>query len=299
MKKIIWLLVDKLNLDSFIATNLRSSIILNRIIPSCTYYSYNSLKTITVNGVKFEIRPKDMVQHKILKTNIKFPEVYGIDLFMKKLESIKYNEPLTVFDIGSNCGQFSLLFTSIFLSKYPDKKVQTHCFEANPFVFSYLKRNLSLNGILNEKITSNNLGVGERSGKLTIQMPKRNSGAGSLLRDYQHEENVKEEVNMISIDEYFEKNDNIKHIHFMKIDVEDFEPFVLRGSDKVIKKFLPDLYMESGQDYDSQMFIYRYLWDNKYTIYAESKTKELTRITEKNVKDWANKRGFFNIYATH
>jgi FkbM family methyltransferase len=299
MKKIIWTIIDKLNLDAYAITYQRKNKFLNRLIPPTTYYSFNTEKNIKVNDVEFTIKPRDMVQHKLLKPNIRFPEVYGIDLFMKKLEDLKYDEPLTVFDIGSNCGQFSLLFTSLFLSKYPGKKIQVHCFEANPYTYKYLERNFAKNPSLSLSITKNNIGIGEEKGKLTIQMPKRNSGAGSLVRDYQNEENVTAEVNIQSLDEYFDNNQKLKQVNFMKIDVEDFEPFVLRGAQNIIEKFSPDLYMESGQDYESQMFIYRYLWHHSYTIYAESKTKELTQITEKNVEDWANKHDFFNIYATH
>ncbi len=54
----------------------------------------------------------------------------------------------------------------------------------------------------------------------------------------------KYEVNKLTLDSYFEKNENLA-VDLMKIDVEGLETRILEGSRKVLSKFSPILLMEA------------------------------------------------------
>jgi hypothetical protein len=51
-------------------------------------------------------------------------------------------------------------------------------------------------------------------------------------------------VPCISLDELFLKNKSIKSISVLKIDVEGYEPFVLRGAAGIIDEFKPVIVVE-------------------------------------------------------
>ena len=298
IKTIIWKIVDGLNLDSLISSKFRKNRFLIKFIPDSSFYADSRRKKITIEGVNFELNPSDLVQHVLFKPKLLTVGDYGIHHFLQQVKNKYHNhKEIFVLDIGANCGQFCLLFASFFRKHHPDKKVTIHAFEPNPYVFNLLSKNLSLNKSLSQGIKPIEKGLGENESLLEIQMPYRNSGAGSLLRNYQHEPNVTASVEITSIDHYFEKDSLTNKIHFLKIDVEGFEPMVLKGGDQTIQKFQPDLYIEMGQDEESQKFIYSFLWEKGYNIYAEL-DGSLIEVSDKNESLLIKESGLYNIFAT-
>ena len=129
-------------------------------------------------------------------------------------------------------------------------------------------------------------------------MPLRNSGAGSLLRNYQNEPHEIHLVDIISLDEYIKEEKLANYdVCFLKIDVEGFENNVLIGASDLIDKNSPDIYIEMGQGEDGQKFIINFLKQKNYTLFAEIKTR-LTKITDANEDSFIRMTELYNIFAT-
>lgn len=295
MKKLLYYVIDYLNIDSIIGTYFRKSKSLVRLIPPYEFYSGDRRKRIKINGVKFIIEPRDLVQHILLKPDVLNTEDYGLKYLMCCLEKYK-DSNVVVFDIGSNCGQFSLLGSDEIEDRFPNMKVSFHAFEPNPFVFKRLTQNYKLNQHLESNIKFFNKGIGSKEEFLEIQMPLRNSGAGSLLRNYQNEPNEVHLVEIIRLDEHVRSQEIKELIVFLKIDVEGFEPMVLTGASELIKSNLPDIYIEMGQGYEKQKFIFNFLREIGYELFADINS-ELSIVNHENEDSFIRDGGLYNVLA--
>lgn len=121
-----------------------------------------------------------------------------------------------------------------------------HAFEPNPFVFEKRQTNFSLNPELNDKYKLNNIGIAEKKGVLDFFWNKQNSGGGSFAPN--NENTKKESIEVITLDEYVNEN-NLKNIQFIKIDVEGYEPQVLKGAIETIKKYKPSIFIEVSPEW--------------------------------------------------
>lgn len=297
MKKIIFTIIDLFNIDSLISSYFRNSAFLIRLIPDPLFYNQSTKKKIKVNGINFIIEPSDLVQYALFKPKLVNTEMYGIQYLLVQAPDYGKAKNL-IFDIGANCGQFSLLTLSYLKEKFPDLSFTIHSFEPNPYVFERLSGNIKENANIAENIKCFKKGIGNESATLQIQMPLRNSGAGSLLRNYQHEPNETHSVDIISLDEHVKKEGLTEYkICFLKIDVEGFEPQVLKGANDTITNFLPDIYIEMGQDEDKQRFIINFLKGKNYILYAEVESG-FVKITDSNELGFIRESGLYNIFAT-
>ena len=137
----------------------------------------------------------------------------------------------TVFDIGSNKGQFILLIKKLFKDKIfysfePIREIlekQKNFFKNKENFFFY------------------NLGIGEKSEKKKFYITNRRDSSSFLKvehrikgnKDYQIEE--EREINIKSLDEIFNQKILLEPI-LMKIDVQGFELEVLKGSSNILRK---------------------------------------------------------------
>jgi len=137
----------------------------------------------------------------------------------------------TVFDIGSNKGQFILLIEKLFKDKIfysfePIREIlekQKNFFKNKENFFFY------------------NLGIGEKSEKKKFYITNRRDSSSFLKvehrikgnKDYQIEE--EREINIKSLDEIFNQKILLEPI-LMKIDVQGFELEVLKGSSNILRK---------------------------------------------------------------
>jgi|TARA_B110000467_G_C18234393_1_gene430641 FkbM family methyltransferase len=151
-----------------------------------------------------------------------------------------------LLDIGANIGLTSCLegngFDKIF------------CFEPNPQVFRILQTNIEITFGINHKVTLNNFGLGEGNKQLELTIPKTNYG-GAFLREgntYSNDIllskdnitdpskaydylNVSIKDSKTHLNELFLNNIPSGSRGVIKIDVEGYEPYVL----KAIAKTLP------------------------------------------------------------
>lgn len=180
-------------------------------------------------------------------------------------QKLKNEKQVTVFDVGANVGTYSILLHNIF-----KEKAQVFSFE--PSVKTY--RKLVENTRQLPGITVHNFGMGSEDATLTLFSNKDESGLASVYhRKLDHldiDMNKTEEIEIKTIDGFCNQN-NISHIHFLKIDVEGHEMKVLEGAKKIIgSKNVDFIQFEfGGCNIDSRTYFqdFFYLLKDDYNIY--------------------------------
>lgn len=263
-------------LDGFIASQYHKTqwYLFQKLIPDSTFYKQEDEKTIRRYGVLFKIQPADFMQWALFRDL----QDAHVDAALRVLDPSKRT---LVLDIGANCGNFSLAFAQLVRSNNWDKQILA--FEPNPRIFSRLGHNLNLNPSLKNVVQLVNKGIGERADILELQLPLRNTGAGSLVRNYEHEPHEKYRVEIVSIDDFLTDRDLLP-VEFIKIDVENFEFYVLKGAEKTIDRYRPAIYMEMGAGQIRQDDILLFFERNDYALYGEERGR-FVLIEERNYKD--------------
>ena len=154
-----------------------------------------------------------------------------------------------VIDAGGNIGLTALMLSRLL----PDGHV--HVFEALPANAAYLRQNVAGNGIGN--VTVNAVALGDRPGRVAMR------GVGSSSHVAPSDEAV---IPMVTLDGYMAEA-GLDRVDFVKMDVEGFEPAVLAGAVKLIRRFRPPILMEFNtwclayvQGFEARAFARR-LWD--------------------------------------
>lgn len=148
-----------------------------------------------------------------------------------------------VLDIGANIG----IMTYHLSKSLPNSRVIA--VEPMPENFDVLKRIVSKQELKNVELTQ--LAVGETEGKVTMILPDNKGVKMQGLSHVKHEtieewnEGEEVEVAMTTIDALTTE----RKIQGIKMDVENFEYFALKGSKETIKRDQPIIYTE--------------LWDNE------------------------------------
>jgi FkbM family methyltransferase len=152
---------------------------------------------------------------------------------LEYVKSKKYiNNNATILDIGANIGNHTLYFANECEANH------IYAFEPVEKTFSYLKKNVQING-LEERVDLFNCGVGEKSGKAAIEsFDEKNIGATTLSLN-----NVGD-IPIVAIDDLVL---NI-NIDFVKIDTEGFEISVIKGMGTLLKVCRPNIWVEASED---------------------------------------------------
>lgn len=159
-----------------------------------------------------------------------------------------------VVEVGANIGSHT-----IGLAKAVGPKGRVFAYEAQRGIHQMLCANAALNGLLN--IEAYHGAISDENGH--VMMPEI---------DYSQHDNFGG-VNI----EAFDKGrpvqkgrlDDVLHIprlNLLKVDVEGMEEKVLRGAEKLIKQFLPFIYVENDRIDQSESLI-RYMWSLDYQCY--------------------------------
>ena len=158
--------------------------------------------------------PTDMYEESIFK--YKHGLVYVPD---RAINSIEHKDFL---DCGAYMGESALMFEK----DYDPRKI--YSFEPVPDNYNHLLENIKLNNL--KKIVPVDKGVGESSKRVRYNFLDVTSYIS---------ENGKSEMDIVSIDEFVEKNN--LNIGLIKMDIEGYELPALNGARKTIKKFKPVL----------------------------------------------------------
>lgn len=124
-------------------------------------------------------------------------------------------------DVGANVGAYALN-----MSTEVKEEGIVYAFEPSPETFKVLKENVRSSGLKN--IVLHEYAVGDKPGEAILHVAFQSgltgigdTGRGTIVS--------KISVPMITLDNFVEK-ESISRVDFLKIDVEGFEPAVLKGS---------------------------------------------------------------------
>lgn len=133
---------------------------------------------------------------------------------------------MTVFDIGCNVGAYTLLASSLV-----GIRGKVYAFEPNPFVYQRLAKTINENDITNVVLV--NCGIGDCRGELTLYPNTQPGNASStMVADGQSHGFT---VPIDTLDNVM-ATQNVTKIDYMKIDVDGFEPNVLKGAAQALNK---------------------------------------------------------------
>jgi FkbM family methyltransferase len=170
---------------------------------------------------------------------------------VERLERIFYleilREGMTVFDVGANIGELTLLF-----SRFVGEGGKVHAFEASSEVFEKLETICRVAGRRN--VVLNRLAVSDKNGTVRLNVyddaySSFNSIAARPLKNYglDLEPISTEETPAVTVDSYCEER-KIEFIDLLKIDVEGAEFQVMHGARRLLKsKAVACLSFEFGQ----------------------------------------------------
>ncbi|MGN6343308.1 MAG: FkbM family methyltransferase [Candidatus Nitrosocosmicus sp.] len=165
---------------------------------------------------------------------------YIYDGFEKdEIEFLKSNlKPGDIFvDIGSNVGLFSLV-----ASKIVGTKGLVYSFEPTPQTFTRLEKNIALNGLFN--IKAKNIGLSDEKGKLDLQISENGFEAWNTFAQKENKRfQYKTSVEVSTLDDELTGIDKSR-ISFIKIDVEGWEKFVLKGGKSFFQNYSPIVMVE-------------------------------------------------------
>ena len=151
------------------------------------------------------------------------------------LKDLAQKKDDTIFlDIGANVGTHSL-----FMSRFCKT---VHAFEPYPVVADLLEEKLKINNIHN--VFLHRVGLGDKNETLDFMIPPRsNLGMGRFFKNTTKTGCPQEKRSLANADEYI-AGLNLESIDIIKIDVEDFEKYLLLGLQGTLKKYRPTVIME-------------------------------------------------------
>lgn len=156
-------------------------------------------------------------------------------------------EDAGILDIGANIG-----IMTVHLARMA-KNGTVYAFEPIPDNVNILRKIVSHFKLKNVKIFD--IALGDKNGKIEMVMPVVDSVKMQGLSHVVHpsineyNEGNKFSVEVRTLDDLFGNEHKNVEISAIKIDVENFEYFVLKGAEQLLRKFKPVIYIE--------------LWDNE------------------------------------
>jgi FkbM family methyltransferase len=203
----------------------------SRLIPPLYFYQCGSFREAKRDGINYRLDISCLLDHSIYFHNLNEPNWHTLFSYLQ--------QDFVVFDIGANIGFLTLNFAK----KCPGGFVFS--FEPDTDNFSALQHNVLQNNFKNICIFRNALGAKSESAHL-YKLYVNNPGANRILPEKPDKPYQVENVEVLALDDLVERM-ALQRIDMVKIDVEGFEIFVLKGSQKVIKKWKPILFVELSE----------------------------------------------------
>jgi FkbM family methyltransferase len=136
----------------------------------------------------------------------------------------------TFIDLGANEGWFSIL-----ASKKVGNEGKVLCIEPQQRLWEIISMNISLNNCFNIQLYP--MAVGEKSEE-EIQMtlsPTLNTGSSSLVKNQRSSFWKQQTVKSVSLDNLVKSAGLTRRIKLVKIDIEGFEFFALKGAKNLLQ----------------------------------------------------------------
>lgn len=180
-------------------------------------------KLVSIDGKKYTIESDDDYVESI-GDNF---EPHMVELFKSVITT---RNP--VLDIGANIGCTALLFASL--------AEKVYAFEPSPTTFEYLRKN-SLQASNVEPV---NIGLGRQAGTSTLTFAPNNRSGGFISNQMKASAgHTVETIEIKRLDDFI-KPLNLNALGFVKIDVEGFEPDVLKGGIWTLRQYAPIVVLE-------------------------------------------------------
>jgi FkbM family methyltransferase len=169
------------------------------------------------------------------------PHTFLDDNTMWETESIQYffneiprDKPLNIIDVGAQSGLYSLFAKYLPMSTF-------YSFEPFKQTFDLLNDNIALNNITN--VETYNIGLSNKKERVILNTSISHNGLHTIGNTpLRFNDICKIEIDVDTIDNlFYEKN---IPINFIKIDTEGWEFFILKGAEKIIKKYKPFIQIE-------------------------------------------------------
>jgi FkbM family methyltransferase len=255
-----------------------------------TLFVGKHMRVIERDGVKYEVDLAEGIELSLFLFG-KFQSHITKNSFL----SIKDN--FTIIDIGANVGLMTLQFAKL----VPKGKVIS--FEPTYYALERLKRNLSLNPQLAERVTVINSFVSEKSDTNPNIVAYSSWKVNGERGDNDHPVHLgtpkaAEGVPSVSLNDFAEQQ-KLDKIDFIKIDTDGHEYEVFKGADKAIAKYKPVIIFEIGlyvmdEKKISFDFYYNYFENLNYRL-IDTKTEKEVDLT--NYTRYIPKNGSTDLIA--
>lgn len=205
-----------------------------------------------------------------------FYEKIELDIFERLAK-----KSLTIFDIGGSIGDY----TCVGASRLPEIGRLT-VFEPVPENITYIKRNLAQNK-LTDKVMVEAAAVGDTDGEMTIFMVEDSVGTHSASASSAagiSKNGVK--VPVVALDSYVKKH-SIDSLDILKIDIEGYDGFALRGAKTILSDLKPTVFIEFVADnlvncgFDPQEFLELLVGEYGH-IYVVDEPKNTLKLASKD-----------------
>ncbi len=231
-----------------------------KLIPPEYLYPAGTLRAVVRNGIKFELDLSMVVDH-FLYFGTKDSSLTDLFTVIKK--------DFVIIDVGANIGLMALQFARAASSG------KVIAFEPDPDNLTKLRKNISLNTLVNLTVVPCGLGAFSETVKLYM-VDSTNPGMNRVLKNA-NEKFPFHEINIVKLDDEISER-NIARVDLIKIDVEGYEMNVLKGALRTIQQFKPLLFIEVDDQYlkeqqSSALELVQYIKSFGYAIYKSGNNK--------------------------
>ena len=189
-------------------------------------------QTVIRNGIKWNLNLDEGIDLSVYLFGTSERKISNIKSLLSKKSG-----SLTIIDIGANIGSVSLLLAKIFQNS------KVFAIEPTNYAYSKLSYNLKLNNELENRVFLRQLFISNK------KKPKKVWSSWNLDRSnnkHQKHLGTLKEVKQnayIKLDEFI-KNENLKNVDFIKLDVDGYELDVLKSAEDFLIKNKPIIFIE-------------------------------------------------------
>ena len=206
-----------------------------------------------------------------------------------------------VVDLGANIGYFTCL-----LAKIVGEGGKVFAFEPDPRNLKLLRRNIQENDYKNVIIADK--AVSDVNGSCTLYSSQKKFGANRIFesKKKQTHDFIPKKSETICLDDYFEKQNLLKKIDFIKIDVEGSEFRAFNGMKKILElnnnlkiftEIAPSLLEDAGS---SGKQVLDFLQEHKFINFfiSDNRKNTLSKITKNELLIQLEQLHIINILCT-